>query len=957
VPRDGRTRGCLQQVVLPTASETEADPDVLVTCEAVLTTAKSARRLSAKPIFDVVQRAVRSRPDPSELYTVDHLVEELKGGISFSRFAFDFERANLEIMQTFGARQAPTNDWVMLSPDDSPHVQQVGGSLSGYEPFEESRCEPGAGGRPAVTDDSGLDEVVRGLEQTFIEQSPGKTGGEGTLRRAEDPEIERLRAAVSALSWESKQPSTAAGRRAVLESDLASQRAQLDARRVSPEGATEGMRGVRSQPCRYLGMACYGCARGFALGEMMESCTPGLVHPSASCRELAGQRREETMRAEVERSESTPEFWGVYSDEPGASGVYTSRAQVEHLLDEESRVRWGVEAASFSTHAQAHDFVSSMASERACALSDECVSVDQPLLRASQSVPGYGTKGSTTKAVSIQERLNPNRLGMLRACIEGRCGVQRDGSETECRGGCGRSLHMVQCAQVGKGFAALGNFLCVDCRLTQSNQAPATASAALRRVNEVTMVLEMCQGAESSAAGYADFVQLEERYVLGMGQVLDGRDLIMPRHSKIAFKNFLTWMATDAGRARSLESTFRSAGAFFAKLLEHEFTLGWNEPMMNFTKDPSVKAHLKELLKEVGVEHEPATACTPRMFKLALTKVIPERCQAFFLAAREEVQFCTEGVGGVRIGEVCGGGETHGLLANRVSILTDHETGEVVVEGHLEHSKTGFSRYLDMVGTTKTTGIDVAGCFRRYWVAAGIPTVQIPNQAGVHIERPDFYVVRVSLLGVGDQIGQVPITKLFGFLKSCVHESVQTHLATTRQKGEERAKANGTGSQAKKYINVAGGRGDDASLVKLRDQLTALGFQTSVVPGPLLLASTGGKASRPTLMPLSTSSTFTMTKEILSKAYLMSNSDPNDPDPDLEVDFAAGETPKWTTHSLRRMADTVARRYQETTGVSEADIDLFFGWNERVLLKAMQVHYASMSVRERMKKAKVTCMA
>ena len=137
----------------------------------------------------------------------------------------------------------------------------------------------------------------------------------------------------------------------------------------------------------------------------------------------------------------------------------------------------------------------------------------------------------------------------------------------------------------------------------------------------------------------------------------------------------------------------------------------------------------------------------------------------------------------------------------------------------------------------------------------------------------------------------------------------------------------------------------------------ALGFHASVVPGPLLLASTGGKASRPTLMPLSTSGTFALTKEILNTSYLLANKDLGDPDPDLEVDGAAGEKPKWTTHSLRRMADTVARRYKELTGASEADIDLFFGWNERVLLKAMQVHYAALSVKERMKKAKVTCMA
>ena len=76
--------------------------------------------------------------------------------------------------------------------------------------------------------------------------------------------------------------------------------------------------------------------------------------------------------------------------------------------------------------------------------------------------------------------------------------------------------------------------------------------------------------------------------------------------------------------------------------------------------------------------------------------------------------------------------------------------------------------------------------------------------------------------------------------------------------------------------------------------------------------------------------------------------------PDLEL--APGEEPKWTTHSLRRMADTVARKYRSQTGVSEALIDIFFGWQERVLKKAMQVHYEGLSMMARMSYAAVTGM-
>ena len=50
----------------------------------------------------------------------------------------------------------------------------------------------------------------------------------------------------------------------------------------------------------------------------------------------------------------------------------------------------------------------------------------------------------------------------------------------------------------------------------------------------------------------------------------------------------------------------------------------------------------------------------------------------------------------------------------------------------------------------------------------------------------------------------------------------------------------------------------------------------------------------------------------------------------------------------------MARRYREQSGATEAQIDLYFGWQERLLLKAMQVHYASLSIRERMLLAVIT---
>ena len=96
-------------------------------------------------------------------------------------------------------------------------------------------------------------------------------------------------------------------------------------------------------------------------------------------------------------------------------------------------------------------------------------------------------------------------------------------------------------------------------------------------------------------------------------------------------------------------------------------------------------------------------------------------------------------------------------------------------------------------------------------------------------------------------------------------------------------------------------------------------------------------------------------KDLLESAYYQrANSNPDDPDPDL--DLIPGEKPKWTSHSERHGSDTVARRDREKTGSTEAEIDIYFGWHEKVLLKEMQVHYAAMSIKERMKQAKITSL-
>jgi hypothetical protein len=417
----------------------------------------------------------------------------------------------------------------------------------------------------------------------------------------------------------------------------------------------------------------------------------------------------------------------------------------------------------------------------------------------------------------------------------------------------------------------------------------------------------------------------------------------VPRHSAASFKNFVTWFVMDAERACSLESMVRSAGAFFTKVAG----------LTDWTKEATVKAHVKELLLASGIEHEPATTATPRMLRLLVAAggIVEQRYPQALLSTREKVQLVCEGIGGCRIGEVAGGGDCHGLLANEVAIYEDPQVeagvlGQSAVIAWLAHSKTGFARSLVMASKTESSGIEVSKVMMDYWRAAGM-TLETSVQAGVRVTRPNFWVVRVSLLGMDEEGSRQLMQGLF----DCGVAQVQQQASTSAKYIKIR---HGGSNLAKKYVNIAGGRGEAADVRAALAWALAQGYEASLLPGPLLLATTGGARAKATLMPFSTSSGFAPTKDLLQKAFEKANAVEADPDPDLDVRF--GRDTKWSTHSLRRLADTTARRYREVTNTSEAEIDIFFGWNERVLLKAMQLHYASMTTRELMALAKVTGM-
>ena len=200
---------------------------------------------------------------------------------------------------------------------------------------------------------------------------------------------------------------------------------------------------------------------------------------------------------------------------------------------------------------------------------------------------------------------------------------------------------------------------------------------------------------------------------------------------------------------------------------------------------------------------------------------------------------------------------------------------------------------------------------------------------------------------------------LLRYLDRCSVNRVKWKSKAIATKARGRANAKGPKSQSRKYVNILAGRRQDKDLEKVRQEVESLGLNARIVPGPFLLSTSGGAHGVLTCMPLQVESASAVSKAMLEKAAMKANCDPRDPDPDLDVDVRdsgtkAWEKAKWTSHSMRRLANTIARRYRGETDTTEAEIDIYLGWHERVLLKQMQRHYEAMDIRARMKQSRIT---
>tara|TARA_B110000046_G_scaffold184387_1_gene222727 strand:+ start:1025 stop:2182 length:1158 start_codon:yes stop_codon:yes gene_type:complete len=381
------------------------------------------------------------------------------------------------------------------------------------------------------------------------------------------------------------------------------------------------------------------------------------------------------------------------------------------------------------------------------------------------------------------------------------------------------------------------------------------------------------------------------------------------------------------------------------------------------TKTARVKRMYNDLVSVLGELAIPCTQITRRILGLMLGlntnpdgATLAKRCLRSaggkLILVRSRVLLVFEVMGGLRVGEATGC--IHGVKANDVSLLKSlsgvhAELGETA-EVEIRDSKTGPGRHVNFVGTSKISKIPGAQYIRDLWKAYGLNTITVID-GGFKVERADYIVVRVSLLGmVAGEVARLQQelkkeeTKptCFG-IASAARVSIKyiTELTKSLDIAEQR-----------RYVNVAGGAENSDEVLGARRWLIMRGFSraTALTPGPFLRATESGSGAL-THMPMQVGSTYTHHCGAMKSAYAISAAMS---EPDLELDLGGETVPKFANHSARRAADRIARETRARSEVSIMDIDVVFGWNEAQRRKDMQLHYQGLDRAQRVRRARVT---
>ena len=531
----------------------------------------------------------------------------------------------------------------------------------------------------------------------------------------------------------------------------------------------------------------------------------------------------------------------------------------------------------------------------------------------------------------MEEKFGPVRVQAVVHCLSGNCCHQGQRVLT-CLGGCGIQLHTV-CAMISRGHEVLGRFLCPDCRIREMGLDPSKAKQKQRDRLVVFMLLELTCGSSQGSKMWVDYEQLEKRFVAAY---FDGEagSIVLPRYNAECFKAFLCWVVFDAERAASLQGVVIAASSLMTKL-----------GLTDLTKGVMVKAVVKELSSNANHVPKPQTISTRRIIVELLNVVLPRHFFGFLLE-RWNFQLIAECVGGLRVGETTG--DVHGILANDIQLLRDLTTELTFVDMRVVDSKTGYPRYISLVGETATSHIKVHDSIVRLATASGVE-LHTKTEGLFEVTSLDFWVLRLSLFGLGAEecmlVERVLRTSRVIEVKKRSKSLIQTMARLLKAQSIEE----------KKHVNLFGGARLDGGFQVLFKELVAAGVvgkRLKQIPGPFVRSSDnrGKLVGYQSLDPQSTTSRLGV---LMNEAHGATDS-PESRDP--ELDLMGRIVAFFRHHANRRFADKVARDAMESLGISKVLIDLHFGWKQREHASDSQLHYAGEGRSDRVKRSKVTMM-
>ena len=468
---------------------------------------------------------------------------------------------------------------------------------------------------------------------------------------------------------------------------------------------------------------------------------------------------------------------------------------------------------------------------------------------------------SEKREAQLAHRFSDQRLEMACKCMRGRCTVT-DEQRIFCVGArnatgerepCGVGLHAKACGFISSYHARTSLFVCVDCRVSEMSTYSCGKQETLERYACRSMLLELACGQASTAKSIAEFEDLERRW---MASLLDENGLgadsvIEPRRSEESFLAFINWLVTDAGRARSFALIMRMAGIAMAQM-----------ELRVLTGVPRVKMYIKEVAEQIGTEPEPCDIPSALVVSTMLTRVLPKACSTDYILARSQVLFDGETAGGARLGEMTGGGDGHGVLANHSDIAwpvgAEDQRECETVNLHIEDSKTKYSRDMTYVGVTGgPLSLRGADNLRRLWALSGFK-IETSRTDGMLVQRPNYYVLRLSLLGM-EREGKSGLNRLVRLVRNTSEQVVVRSRSWIVAYLNERYKG-ATGSEEERYVNMAGGPKGSEEIREMRGWLVTNGFGAFIekgeVPGPLLRATARGSPHVVTHMPLKPGSSY-----------------------------------------------------------------------------------------------------